>query len=169
MHDLFEKRTCVFLESRDRGAGRPGGVMHYSNKQLYLAIMFSCIFPFHYPSLNAPSRFLYSEFYLHSPNSVSQQSAFVFCILYSVFCFFFTFPVAFCILYSVFCDLALLPTPLEMVDLGFCDLALLTLAFGSGPVFCDSVFCDFATPDKVGTELSSVSVRMKWLIHRGIF
>ena len=92
-----------------------------------------------------------------------------FCVLYSVFCFFLTFPVAFCVLHSVFCDLALLPTPLEMVDLGFCDLALLTLAFGSGPVFCDSVFCDFATPDKVGTELSSVSVRMKWLIHRGIF
>ena len=72
--------------------------MHYSNKQLYLAIMFSCIFPFHYPSLNAPSRFLYSEFYLHSPNSVSQQSAFVFCILYSAF--FLPFP-----LHSVFCIL----------------------------------------------------------------
>ena len=72
--------------------------MDYSNKQLYLAIMFSCIFPFHYPSLNAPSRFLYSEFYLHSPNSVSQQSAFVFCILYSAF--FLPFP-----LHSVFCIL----------------------------------------------------------------
>ena len=46
---------------------------------------------------------------------------------------------------------------------------MLTLAFGSGPVFCDSVFCDFATTDKVGTELSSVSVRMKWLIHKGHF